>query len=194
MSESRVPTSDTQKNTAGWSLETAIDYLLGLVNEKYEHLRRDITEKDDHVRTLIVGNDKRYEQRFDASQKALEVGFAAAKAAVDASFAAQKEAINAALAAADRAVTKAELATEKRFESVNEFRGTLDNQQRTLIPRSEVDKMFQAMTEKVDRLQKQADASTAERAGIRGGWGYAVGAVGFVLLLASFALRLMPPP
>src|SRR4026209_1908109 len=165
MAETRVPTSETgSPPQSGWSLETAIDYLLAVINEKADHVRRHVGEKDEHLRTLIASNDKRYEQRFDASQKALEVGFAAAKAAVDASFAAQKEAINAALAAADRAVTKAELPTAKRFESVNECRGTLDNQQRTLIPRSEVDKMFQAMTEKVDRLQKQADASTAERA------------------------------
>jgi hypothetical protein len=181
MTESRVPTSE-RPNQPGWSLETAIDHLLSVM-----------AEKDEHLRTLIAGNDKRYEQRFDASQKALEVGFAAAKAAVDASFAAQKEAINAALAAADRAVTKAELATEKRFESVNEFRGTLDNQQRTLIPRSEVDKMFSAMTEKVDRIQKQADELAAERAGVKGGYGYAVAVVMFIVALISFGYSMLKP-
>jgi hypothetical protein len=181
MGETRVPTSEPA-NRAGWSLETAIDYLLAVVNEK-----------DEHIRTLIAGNDKRYEQRFDASQKALEVGFAAAKAAVDASFSAQKEAIGAALAAADRAVSKAELATEKRFESVNEFRATLDNQQRTLIPRSEVAVIEKGLQEKITQLTKTLDGILAERLGIKGGYGYAVGAVGFVLLVASFVMRFVKP-
>jgi hypothetical protein len=193
METTRVPTSATTASARGWSLETAIDYLLGIIGEKHTHTSRLIDEKDEHTRTLIAGNDKRYEQRFDASQKALEVGFAAAKAAVDASFAAQKEAINAALAAADRAVSKAELATEKRFESVNEFRGTLDNQQRTLIPRSEVDVMVKGVEEKIQNLTKLMDGVQAERLGIKGGWGYAVGVAGFVALVYGFVASSKTP-
>lgn len=177
----RVPTSSPRD---GWSIETAIDHMLALMGA--ERLRIDL---------LFTANDKRYEQRFDASQKALEVGFAASKAAVDASFAAQKEAINAALAAADRAVTKAELATEKRFESVNEFRGTLDNQQRTLIPRSEVGVMVQGLEEKISNLTKLYDgmalqmrARDAEQKGVAGGWGYAVGLLGALMFLGSLTL------
>jgi len=199
MAETRVPTSETgSPPQSGWSLETAIDYLLAVINEKADHVRRHVGEKDEHLRTLIASNDKRYEQRFDASQKALEVGFAAAKAAVDASFAAQKEAINAALAAADRAVSKAELATEKRFESVNEFRGTLDNQQRTLIPRSEVDVMIKGVEEKISNITKLVDemrnrerTTDSTNKGLRDGWGYAVGVVGLVITVAMVLLRVM---
>jgi len=139
-----------------------------------------VDAKLDTLNTLIAGNDKRYEQRFEGQ-----------KAAIDAAFAAQKEAINAALAAADRAVAKAENATEKRFESVNEFRGTLDNQQRTLIPRSEVDVMVRGLEEKIANNTKQMDALLAERAGLKGGWGYAVGVVGFILTVASLGLLLL---
>jgi hypothetical protein len=139
-----------------------------------------VNAKLDTLNTLIAGNDKRYEQRFEGQ-----------KAAIDAAFAAQKEAINAALAAADRAVAKAENATEKRFESVNEFRGTLDNQQRTLIPRSEVDVMVRGLEEKIANNTKQLDAMNAERAGLKGGWGYAVGVVGFVLTLLTLGVLLL---
>jgi len=142
------------------------------------------------IKDSNAASDKRYEQRFEASQKALDLGFAGQKAAVDAAFAAQKEAINAALAAADRAVSKAELATEKRFESVNEFRGTLDNQQRTLIPRSEVDVLVKGLDEKISNLTKQMDHLQAERMGIKGGWGYAAGAAGLVLTLFSLVMVL----
>lgn len=175
---SRVPTSTPKES---WSLETLLD----------------------HVLALITAHDRRYEERFLASQRALDLGFsgqkaaidsafAAQKAAVEAAFSAQKEAINAALAAADRAVAKAEASTDKRFDSVNEFRATLDNQQRTLIPRSEVAVLIEGVTEKINNVNKQIenvvkqlDAIDAERRGVKGGWGYAVGVIGFVLTILA---------
>jgi len=167
---SRVPTSSVSSSghapPGGWSLETAIDYLLAVGNEKHAH-----------VLSVIAGNDRRYEERFGASQKALELGLSG-----------QKSEISAALAAADRAVLKAEMATEKRFESVNEFRGTLDNQQRTLIPRSEVGVMVEGLNEKINNLTKQVDALVATAQGVKGGWGYAVGAVGLLLALGSLVM------
>jgi hypothetical protein len=113
----------------------------------------------------------------------VDTRFAASQKAVDAALAAQKEAITAALAAADRAVAKAESASEKRFEGVNEFRSTLSDQQRTLISRSEVEVMNRGLNEKIGQLTKQMDALHAERMGIKGGWGYAVGVIGLVALL-----------
>lgn len=141
----RVP--DTGKT--GWTIETAIDHLTSLVNER-----------DGHVRTLIAGMDKRVEDRF---------------------------------AAIKEAVLKAENATERRFESVNEFRGTLDNQQRTLIPRAEVDVIVKGLEGKIDTNTKQLAALNAERMGIRGGWGYAIGLLGAISIIGSlfaFALKL----
>ncbi len=121
----------------------------------------------------------------------IEARFSASEKAVDAAFAAQKEGISAALAAADRAVAKAENATEKRFESVNEFRATLDNQQRTLIPRAEVDVLVRGLNEKIGNLTKLMDGLQAERIGVKGGYGYAVGIIGFVLTLFSLGLLVL---
>ena len=148
----------------------------------------------EHVLSIIASNDRRYEERFAASQRAVELGLAGTKSE-----------ISAALAAADRAVMKAEVATEKRFEGVNEFRGALDQQQRTLIPRAEVDVLMKGIEQKIEQNTKQLDAQqkqltaiAAERAGIKGGWGYAVGIVGFMLALGSLLmiglkfLRLVP--
>jgi len=116
-----------------------------------------------------IATDLRYQQRFDAAEKAVQ----------------------AALSAADRAVSKAELASEKRFEGVNEFRNTLSDQQRTLIPRQEVDVLMQAMNEKIGQLQAANIARQAESTGVKGGWGYAVGVFGFVMtILAMVTLYL----
>lgn len=52
-------------------------------------------------------------------------------------FSSMKTSVDAALSASDKAIGKAEQATEKRFESVNEFRSTLSDQASTFLPRSE---------------------------------------------------------
>lgn len=155
---SRVPTAPRD----GWSIETALDHVLAIINEK----------------------DRRYEQRFQDQQKAVETALVA-----------QEKAVNAALDAQKTAVAKAESATEKRFESVNEFRGTLDNQQRTLIPRSEVAVIVEGLNEKVAQLTKQQDElkmavanKLSEQKGVTGGWGYAVGALGLVLTIVTLGV------
>ena len=124
--------------------------------------------------------DLRYQQRFDAQADALAAAFSAAK-----------EADAAALAAQDRAVLKAELAADKRFESVNEFRKTLSDQQVTFMPRAEADVAHRAITDKLVALKQSLDGLLAERLGIKGGWGYAVGIIGFLLALATLALMVI---
>jgi uncharacterized membrane protein (UPF0136 family) len=99
------------------------------------------TEHFRALETLYAERDRRYEQRFEASSTAMT-----------AAFVAQQAAITAALAAADRAVTKAELATEKRFEAVNEFRGSLSDLTSTMMTRTESTVLIGALTEKVELL------------------------------------------
>ena len=81
-----------------------------------------------HIRELLVQMDLRYQQRFDAQEKAMQ----------------------AALIAADRAVLKAEAASEKRFESVNEFRSVLTAQSATLATKAEVEAATKGLTDKID--------------------------------------------
>ena len=84
------------------------------------------------------------------SRRELEARFDAIKEQI----AAQKESVTIAMAAADRAVTKAETAAERRFESVNEFRGTLADSARLLMPRAEVEVTVKAIEEKIGAIQK----------------------------------------
>jgi len=69
--------------------------------------------------------------------------------------------------------------------SVNEFRSTLADQQRTLMPRAEVEVLVNSMNERIAGLKQQIDTLQSERQGIKGGWGYAVGVVGFVLAVLA---------
>jgi hypothetical protein len=107
-----------------------------------------------HVEALLEAMDLRYQQRFDA----------------------QKEAINAALLAAEKAVTKAEMATDKRFDSVNEFRQTLSDQSKTFFSRVEATALSDRLAAFSDRLNK----SEGRGAGLSAGWGYLIGAGGLV--------------
>lgn len=156
----------------GPTLSTYVETRLNL-------LTRSIEEK-------LGESDLRYQQRFEAQSKALEAAFLAQQMAMQTALAAAKEAVVAALAAADRAVAKAEGASEKRFEGVNEFRAALADQQRTLMPRSEVEVTIKAISERLSALKDTVDARTNERRGLTGGWGYAVGAIGFLLALWTF--------
>lgn len=85
--------------------------------------------------------DIRQQQRFDAQTKA-----------VDSAMTAQRTAIEAALVAADKATGKAEDAAKDRFDSVNEFRGTLTDQAATFITRTEAEAAIQRNTERTQEL------------------------------------------
>ena len=73
---------------------------------------------------------------------------------VEAKLDAQEKSVQVALSAADRAILKAESANDKRFESVNEFRGQLRDQTLTFIPREEVNLRFAALEERLQRAER----------------------------------------
>jgi hypothetical protein len=160
---------------------------LRIVDIIRENATAEITLRE-HLETMLVERDKRYEQKFNDTKIAVDAALIAADKAVAAALAGQKE-----------AVTKAEVAAEKRFESVNEFRSTLSDQQRNLMPRVEVEIMMKSVAEKIDGLSKlldsRADANekriiTLESAGkgVGVGMGYIIGIVGVVSIVASIIM------
>ena len=136
---------------------------MGFILEKLNNSNDswNVSTLKEHTEDLLSEMDKRNEQRFTASEKA----------------------INAALAAADRAVMKAETAAEKRFESVNEFRGTLSDQQRSLMPRSEADVEFRAMRQIIDDLKTRMDKNEGKSKGFETSWLIFIGLGGLILTL-----------
>lgn len=109
------------------------------------------------------------------------------KEQMSAQLQAQKDQVALAMTAAREAVSKAEAASEKRFEGVNEFRSTLADQQRTLMPRSEVEALFRAVHDKINKIESEIIESRASKSGAKEGWGYAVGIIGLVALALSIA-------
>ena len=111
------------------------------------------------LKTVMDERDVRYEQRFKAMDEKTSL----------------------ALTASEKAVAKAEIATEKRFDSVNEFRGQLKDQAATLVPRAEADSRFRGIEEKIESLKSGGVVSSR--------WTMdkllmlAIAAVGWILLL-----------
>ncbi len=114
----------------------------------------------------------------------------ASSQAVSAALAAQKELTNAALAAAERALLKAEVASEKRFDSVNEFRALVADQQRTLMPRSETEIVLKSLGEQMETMRTRLDTLAGKREGSQDGVSMIIGIVGFVVGLLSFVALL----
>lgn len=111
-----------------------------------------------HLDQMINLNDRRYEERFKS----------------------QEDHTALALAAAREAVAKAETSSDKRFDSVNEFRKTLSDQTATFIPRSEALALLAGQADKIDGLQSRLDKLEGRGAGGAALWGYAVGALGVI--------------
>jgi hypothetical protein len=132
---------------------------------------------------------------------------------LDAKINSQKEFIDAILKERDErlsqkfeslatAINKAESATEKRFESVNEFRSTLTDQQKTFVSSAEYKSAHQSLidliTSNIKTLgdviltqKERIDKIDNMKAGGQNIWILIVGVVGFITGLTSFILNLL---
>jgi len=142
----------------------------------------EMKEKD--LRELLAERDRRYTESFAHVAENLSAGLALLQTQIDAA----KSATDHALASAERAVAKAETATEKRFESVNEFRGTLADAQRVLMPRSEAGVEFKALAEKIERLTTHDDLQKGRGEGVSALWAALVGVAGIVIAVLALIL------
>jgi len=109
--------------------------------------------------------------------------------AMNAKFESVTQATNSALAAADKAINKSDIAVEKRLDSVNEFRAALTDQQRTLMPRSEVEILIKGVESKTDSNEKRIITLESKGVGIGQGWGIAVGVIGLVAAVIAIISR-----
>lgn len=108
---------------------------------------------------------------------------------VDVRFEAQERAVNAALLAAQKAVEKAETAAEKRFESVNEFRATLSDQARLLMPRAEAEANQKAIELRLDEITRKLDRRDSQGVGLHQGWLVLASVISLIVAIAAVIWR-----
>jgi hypothetical protein len=132
----------------------------------------------EYLSALISAAEKRSDDRFEAMQ----------------------EAVKAAFAESQKAITKAETATEKRFESVNEFRASLSDQATRFITRDTLNALADKLEASIDRnredldqLAKRLDLREGETAGSRlttttlyTAVGVAVAFIGLLVIVANY--------
>ena len=114
---------------------------------------------------------------------------------MDKRHAAQLEAIReqtkAAFASSEKAILKAEAASERRFESVNEFRAALSDQGRLMMPRIETETLLNVVNEKIEDLRKQMDVKTGSKRGGDAMLGYAIGVCGVITAIIAIGFHLL---
>jgi len=89
-----------------------------------------ITDRE-YFTAIINEHDRQYQQRFEAQEKALAAALSSAKEAVD----------------------KANAASEKRFDSVNEFRNSLKDQASAFLPRPEYAASQKQLSDQISAIQ-----------------------------------------
>jgi len=122
------------------------------------------------------------QKQLDDMRATLDERYATQTKALDAAFVAAQASNQTALNSAERAVAKAEIAADKRFDSVNEFRAALSDQTNTFITRKEAEAQTNRNAEDIQKLSARVEHSEGRGSGITAGWTYLVG---FASLVAT---------
>lgn len=201
---------ETAKEPSGFTVDTIhqlVDAVLAERDRRYE--QRFQTQQESlqvalsASHAVLVEHDKRYEQRFAAQENAVQLALSRVDKEFHEHLAQVRTETHAALEAAEKAITKAETATEKRFESVNEFRSQLADQAATFMQRNESLQRHDATAEKISDLDKRQrqdvalinsrlDLTAGRSTGLDKGWGLLVGVVGLAAVVISIVLNLNP--
>lgn len=165
-SETNIPVSE-------WTTGTLKVYHDDKITAVKEIAAAEVKRIDGDIEKLGILLD----ERAIATEKAMNAALAAAQTAVKEAQIATQEAIN-----------KNDAATEKRFQSVNEFRGQLSDQTQTFLPRPEYLAQHKALEDRVtdltDRLNLSAGKLTGQevnKADIYKAVGAGIAILGFVL-------------
>jgi hypothetical protein len=94
-----------------------------------------------------------------------------------------KTTIDVILSANEKAIAKADAANEKRFDSVNEIRGTMADQATKFISRTEVGQMVKNVEDKTMANVSRLDRIESAKSGRMEGWQLLVAALGAVGVL-----------
>lgn len=115
-----------------------------------QHLQNIVEVVERQLRREIESQGVGLSRRMEAESSRVEGQFAAQEKGISTAMTAAEKAILAAMTAAKEAVLKAEVASDKRFEGVNEFRQSLNDMVLRLLPRTEGEERLKAMAEKID--------------------------------------------
>lgn len=104
-------------------------------------------------------------------------------------FISQQDAVQTALVTVKLQADKIDSETDKKFASVNEFRGLVKDTQATYITRSEVLAKIDTLSEQINAIKEAMTLLQGTRNGINAVWVYALGAAA----LGGFLIKVFFP-
>jgi small-conductance mechanosensitive channel len=157
-----------------------------------EYVEKLIDERDKRLLSVIDERDRQYADARRANETAVQAALVAQEKATSTALAAQEKATAAAFSSSEKAIDKADAAYESRFESVNEFRAQLGDQQRTFMPRAEVELLMTSINGRMIAIEKALTESTAQKSGAISLWAIIVGVLGAAGIILTIAARFIP--
>jgi len=146
-------------------------------------LEQQVLGGDENLRQHIAQQIKQIELALEAAYKLME----ARLGTLDQQIKSVHREIDIETAATKTAIQKAEMATEKRFESVNEFRAQMADQSALFISRREVEATIGGISEKVSAITDRINRSEGKGSGMSQIIAWIFGSVGLVVgLIAIF--------
>ena len=171
-------------NTTNSSFATMLGNLKESIGKQLDELdlrhQQRLVETDSRIRQRFEELDLRYHQQFDH----LRTKFGESARAAEKS-------VSVALESAEKAVTKAEMANEKRFDSVNEFRAQLRDQASTFIPRPEAEQRMSQLSGRLEELRDNDALRTGRSAGSAALYGWIVGGIAALATMIIVAATLL---
>lgn len=152
------------------------------MNDELQPRLAALEEKVNAIYLLLTEYNTRYTERFNAQEKAINLSITSSDKAVQAA----ERTVAAVMIAAEKAIVKAEIAYDKRFDSINEFRAVLTDQQTSLVRKSEMEVKFVALEDKVTLLYNIQLEQKGKLAAQNLLWIYFMGAVGVVGTIVAF--------
>jgi len=144
----------------------------------------------DDVTSLLsdmdLRNQNHCERRIHELERLIEAKLTTIRAIIDL----QAERSVTLLASSDKAILKAEIATEKRFESVNEFRQALTDQTKTFITRVEFEAMRDTSGSRAEAISSRLDKIEGKAVGLNAGWIYLLGGLSAVATVVAVVVAI----
>lgn len=127
---------------------TDIPAAIARLTESFVGAHRRIDNLEKHLATQIESERRHAATQLQAAADLTDAKFVTFRTLVDG----QARQVELALDASDKAIGKAEIANEKRFDSVNAFRQQLNDQAATFMPRTEAEGIVTGLGKRLQDL------------------------------------------
>jgi len=139
------------------ALRTVLDQRISATQDSFDTKIQLGREGGMALKELFIAELNALRESIRALNEAMIAAQSARSELLEEKFEGRDKALVAALAAADKAVEKSNLATEKRFDGVNELLAQQTSAITALIPRAEAEVRITSLAEKVDAMQRIVD-------------------------------------